>query len=80
MAKPFSLRQPATKSSAALDAEINDMWTCQGCASTKWEIWCWNCDIHWSGKTVVEMREEKAVRNLDMALSAMRDPEKVVTS
>jgi len=59
--------------------KLGHTWTCRGCGGTKWEIWCWDCDIHRSGKTLVEMREEKAVHDLDMALS-MRDPEKASAS
>jgi hypothetical protein len=60
--------------------KLGRTWTCQGCGGNKWEIWCWDCDIHWSGKTFVALREEKAVSDLDMALSATRLPEKIATS
>jgi hypothetical protein len=58
---------------------IDRSWTCPQCSRIKYEIWCWDCDIHESGKTLIELREEKAVRDLDRALSATCDYEKVST-
>lgn len=60
--------------------KLGHAWICQGCGATKLEIWCLGCDIHWSGKSFVELREEKAVCDLDMVLSMALDSEKVLTA
>lgn len=65
---------------APTNNQIQNVWICRGCGSTKHETWCWDCDINRNGKTLAEMREEKAVHDLDCALSATLDYDKVTTA
>jgi hypothetical protein len=44
-------------------------WICHVCKKRQERIWCFVCDIHFSGKTLRQMREEKAVNALDIALA-----------
>lgn len=64
----------------SLVVPVERSWICRGCGLAKYESWCWDCDIHESGKTFLELREEKAVWDLDFALyfalSGTRDPDK----
>ena len=62
------------------NGRIQNTWICRGCGGAKHEIWCWDCDIHKSGQTLSELREEKSVHDLDNALSASLDYSKVPTS